>query len=133
MGIEEIVDQKPESISEDLSVREAAEVMARLNLGAILVDRDDVIIGIVSERDLMKKVIAKNLSLTETKVKAIMTSPIITVTTEVTPTEALDLMFQKNIRHLPVRDHRDQIVAVLGIRDVMKHILNSIMKAVITY
>jgi CBS domain-containing protein len=111
-------------VSNDISIQQTSEIMAKLDIGCVLVGRPDRLEGIFSERDLMLKVVAKGLSSRDTVIGDVMTKKVITIK-ETEPVDlALPLMEKKKIRHLPVVNKDGICVAMLGTRDLMGVMLN---------
>src|SRR5450755_4977273 len=90
------------SIPSDASVYSAIELMAEKNVGDLLVIDDNRLVGIVSERDYARKVILLERSSKSTLVREIMTPSPITVARETSVDEAMRIMRDNHIRHLPV-------------------------------
>lgn len=109
-------------ISPDATVYEALQLMAKRNTGALLVMKGDDMVGILSERDCVRKVELQGRSVKEAKVSEIMTSNVITVTCDQTVEECEKLMMQKSIRHLPVYDG-DKLMGLVSVRDVLGEVI----------
>lgn len=110
------------SITPEASVFEALELMAKHNIGALLVRTGDTMEGIVSERDCIRKVDLMGRNVNETRVREIMTSDVVTVDCDQPLEECMSLMIEKNIRHLPVYD-RQTLVGLLSVRDVLREVV----------
>ncbi len=110
------------STSADSSVYEALQLLAEKDVGALLVLQDGELVGIVSERDYARKVVLHGMTSMKTPVKEIMTEEVITVGPESTVEEAMALMTDKHIRHLPVLEG-ESIVGVVSIGDLVKAII----------
>jgi CBS domain-containing protein len=100
-----------------VSVREAASTMAREAISSILVRSDDLL-GIVTDRDLRSKVVAQGKDLS-TPVSEVMTTPVITVRDDALADEALRLMLEHGIHHLPVKGADGLIAGVVSDTDLM--------------
>jgi len=107
------------SIEPNATVFDAIARMAECGVGALLVLDGDRLAGIVSERDYTRKVILKGRSSKEERVEEIMTSDVISATPEQTVEEAMRLMTNRHIRHLPITDN-GRVVGVVSIGDLVK-------------
>ena len=110
------------TIAPEVTVYEALEMMAKHNIGALLVMTGDEIRGIVSERDCIRKVDVMGRQARDTKVSDIMTSSVITVDANQPLEDCMSLMIEKNIRHLPVCEGK-QLLGVVSVRDVLKEVI----------
>ena len=106
------------SVGESQTVTEVARKMAELHVGAILVLSGDVLAGVFSERDLMKRVVLERRDPDRTPVREVMSSVVVTIDEEATLEEAMESMQANNCRHLPVT-REGQLVAFLSMRDLM--------------
>jgi CBS domain-containing protein len=106
----------------DDTVYHALEVMAEKNVGSMLVLEDGSLVGIVSERDYARKVILVDKASKDTLVAEIMTTTLITVEPSCTVTDAMELMTEKRVRHLPVLDD-GELVGLISIGDVVKAVM----------
>jgi len=107
------------SISADETVYKALEVMAKENVGALLVINGENLVGILSERDYARKVILEGRSSLKTSVEKIMTDKILYITPDKSVEEGLALMSEKRCRHLPVLEG-DKLIGVVSIGDLVK-------------
>jgi CBS domain-containing protein len=110
------------SIHPDATLMEALKIMAQKGVGSLLVMEDDRLVGIITERDFVRKVAIKGREEKDTKVREIMTRRVITVHPEQTVNECMELMEKNNIRHLPVVLN-DKVIGVISQRDVMREII----------
>lgn len=110
------------SIFSNLTVYDALKVMGEKNIGAILVMDDNILKGILSERDYARKIVLKDKSSKETFVHEIMESNVFTVKLSDNLEDCMELMSEKRIRHLPVLEN-GTVVGVISISDVVKAII----------
>ena len=110
------------SIFSNLTVYDALKVMGEKNIGAILIIDDNVLKGILSERDYARKIVLKDKSSKETFVHEIMESNVFTVKLSDNLEDCMELMSEKRIRHLPVLEDGN-VVGVISISDVVKAII----------
>ena len=125
ISIQQLLERKGSEVwstSPDASVYEALQLLAEKNIGALVVLREAELVGVVSERDYARKVILRGKTAMETPVKEIMTEEVITVGIGSTVEEAMALMTDKRIRHLPVVEG-ERIVGVVSIGDLVKAIM----------
>ncbi len=108
------------TIAEENTILEAAQEMAKHDVGALVVMKEEHSVGIITERDLLKKVTAKGLDPAKTLVQDIMTREVINVTEEDTIAEAIDLMLSYHIRHLPLLSKDDELLGILSFRDLYR-------------
>ena len=107
------------SIDPDALVFDAITLMAEKGIGALLVIKDQRVVGILSERDYARKVLLKGRSSRDTPVRDIMTAEVIFASPEQTVEACMGLMTNKRIRHLPVMAD-DRLVGVISIGDLVK-------------
>jgi CBS domain-containing protein len=105
MSVADIMKKKLETIEEATSVQETAKKMKEKNISSlVVVDANGIPQGLVTERDLARKVCINNVPANAVTNKEIMSSPLITISADSTPSVAADMMLQHNVRHLLVVD-----------------------------
>ena len=109
-------------IAPTASVLEALSLLAKLEVGALLVMQDGKLQGVVSERDYTRKIALQGRNSKETTVAEIMTREVITVAPQTGTRECMRLMSHKKFRHLPVVDG-DKVLGLISIRDIMDDII----------
>ena len=108
------------SLAPQASVWDAACIMTKANCGSILViDATGVVQGILTERDLMTRVLAKALDPKTTPASAVMTRNPQTVTPETKVAEAVLIMIERGFRHLPIITSAGKIMGVFSVRDAL--------------
>lgn len=114
------------SLASHASVRDAACIMTRSNCGSVLiVDAPATLVGIVTERDLMTRVLAKALNPEETRVSEVMTRNPYCVAPETLVSDAVLIMIERGFRHLPIVNAQAKILGVFSVRDALPREINS--------
>lgn len=112
------------TIPPDATVFEAIQVLARKNIGALPVMEDDKLIGIFSERDYTRKVALEGKTSQKTKVRDILTTNVATISPHDTVEDAMRLMTELHVRHLPVLDD-GKMVGFISIGDMVNWIISA--------
>jgi CBS domain-containing protein len=100
-----------------------AKLMAKNTIGSVLImDSKNFPIGIITERDIIKKVCIKNVLPNEIKYRKIMSSPVITIKSYDSIETAAQKMNDNKIKRLPVLEDNQEIVSILGLTDITKHL-----------
>jgi CBS domain-containing protein len=107
------------SIDGDATVYEAVERMVESNAGSLLVEVDGRIDGIFTERDYLRRVTLEGRTDRESRVREIMTAPLVVVSPGTSVEECMSLMTERRIRHLPVVEGGD-VIGLVSIGDVVK-------------
>lgn len=126
--VHDILDDKGRevwSVVPRTTVYEALELMADKNIGALVVlDDDDGIIGIFSERDYARRLALEGRRSRETAVADVMTEVVATVSSSHSMKDCMMLMTNQRVRHLPVVEN-DRLVGLVSIGDVVKSIMST--------
>jgi len=117
LKVEDVMVMEVVTISENASVKEAAGIMNQFEIGSIIAVRKGKAIGIVTERDLLKRVIAEGMDAKKTRVKDIMSSPLVVIAPGAELEEALRLMFEKKIKKLVVVDQK-RLIGLVSLTDI---------------
>src|SRR3989344_6401780 len=110
---------KPISVSPDASLQECSKVMAKNHVGALVIKDGNKSIGLITEQDIVRKVIAKGINPLTKKVRDFMEKKLKTVSPNADIYDALIIMRDSNIRHLPVVDN-GKMVGLLTMKDILK-------------
>ena len=114
------------SLGPQASVRDAACVMTRANCGSVLImEAPDTLLGILTERDLMTRVLAKAIDPATTAVSKVMTRHPRCIAPESKVADAVVIMIERGFRHLPIVAEGGRILGVFSIRDAMPRELNT--------
>ncbi len=120
--VHHILDKKNKTvltISPDATVQDAIEIMADKTISALPVTVDDRVVGIISERDYIRKAAPKRLLPWEIKVEDIMTVDVISTIRTETVHNCMNMMSMNRIRHLPVME-KEQLIGIISITDVIR-------------
>jgi CBS domain-containing protein len=118
-------DQKLAQVSETMTVREAASLMAGRHIGAVMVMDGPRLTGIFTERDLMGRVVAPGLDPNTTRLSQVMTRDPDTIGADDTALDALQMMRKSGYRHLPVAKD-GKIVGMISVRDLYGSVLDEL-------
>ena len=126
-NISAILNQKPGeifSVSPEMTVYEAIEMMDNKNVGALLVMQGKELVGMLSERDYTRKIVLRGKRSRETKVSEIMSTNLTITHPDDGVETCLRLMTDKRIRHLPVMEGK-HVRGVISIGDLVKWVIAS--------
>jgi CBS domain-containing protein len=110
------------SVKSDDLVHDAIRLMADKGIGAVLVIDDGMLSGILSERDYARKIFLENRSSSTAKVSDIMTSDVITITSDHSINECMTMMTDNDFRHLPVVENQ-KVLGMVSIGDLVKAVI----------
>ncbi len=119
LKVEDIMVEDVITVDSDALVMEAVKLMNKNEIGCLVVTRRGKAVGIITERDLLKRVIAKLRDPTKTKVRQIMTKPLIIGDPEMNLEDATKLMFERKIKKLPVIEERN-LVGLVSLTDIAR-------------
>lgn len=105
-------------VLDDLTVKRVTEIMVERNIGSVIVVSSDGELGMVTERDIMIKVIMKGLDPSKTPVKDITSKPLLTIYDDETIWTAADILAKHHMRRLPVENKEGEIIGVLTTRSI---------------
>lgn len=119
LKVEDVMVKEVITIDENSTIKEAAEVMNKFEIGCLIAVRKGKAMGILTERDVLKRVVADARDTTKTNVKKVMTSPLVVVEPGTDLEEAVKLMFQMKIKKLPVVDGK-RLVGLISLTDIAR-------------
>ena len=111
--------QNPVVLSPSNSIRECAEEMDKHHVGTVIIKENGKAVGVISEQDIVRKIIAKKLDPHKMKVEDIMEKEIVTINPDADIFDALDKMKGLNVTHLPVVDDGN-LLGLLTVKDILK-------------
>ena len=117
--ISEMMSKKVVSVPKKKGLKEIIGIMANSKISSILITEDNRVVGIITERDLIKKIILKCVNLNKQNVDDVMTKDPITVNSHTDLAEASQMMREKDIRHLPIVDN-EKLVGLVTQTDIVK-------------
>jgi len=115
----DVMVKKVITINEESPVKEAADFMNQFEIGSIIVVKKGEIKGIITERDLLKHIVAEGKNAKRVRAKDIMSKPLVSITSETELEKAALLMFQRKIKKLPVVDQK-RLVGIVTLTDIAR-------------
>lgn len=119
LKVEDVMVKEVVTIDDDVTVKEAADVMNKFDIGCLIAVRKGKAMGILTERDILKRIVACGEDPVKIKVKDVMTSPLVVAEPGMDLGEAVKLMFQMKIKKLPVVDGK-RIVGLVSLTDIAR-------------
>ena len=110
------------TISPDAPVLDAIRMMAERGVGALPVVQGSELVGIISERDYARKVFLLGRSSAETPVRDVMSSPVVTISSDQAVHNCMEIMTDQRIRHLPVVE-KGRLIGMISIGDIVKAVM----------
>jgi CBS domain-containing protein len=108
------------SIGAGASLRDAGRLLQKFKVGSLLVDDSRRYVGIITERDLTRRAVAKGLDPLTTQVKACMSRPILSIEDTEPLSAAMELMRESGVRHLAVTED-ETIIGILSVSDLLRY------------
>jgi CBS domain-containing protein len=119
LKVEDVMVENVVTVDADATVKEAVEIMNKHEIGCLVVMKWNKPVGILTERDMLRRILAKSKNPEKTKVSEIMTTPVITIEPSTDLEEAARLMFEKNVKKLPVISER-KLVGLVTLTDLAR-------------
>jgi signal-transduction protein with cAMP-binding, CBS, and nucleotidyltransferase domain len=110
-----------ESVAADTSVQETVGIMVKKNVTAVVVTENGKPAGIFTERDVLKRVAAKEMPVKETKIKQVMTAPIITMPETALVGDVLAEMSRRDIRNMPVKADNGDLIGLISMPEILQY------------
>ena len=120
----------PVTLDPEVTVVQAAQAMTERGVGAATVVQGTRVLGVVTERDVMRKIVALGRDPRSTRVRDIMSSPAMTITLKTTVASAAALMREHHIRHLVVLDEQGALLGMLALRHLLYAMMDDLERTV---
>jgi CBS domain-containing protein len=118
MSILRIAKAPTASVAPSATVMEAVKRMKEGNVGAVVVLEDGVLQGMFSERDVMLRIVLERMDPEKLRVKEVMTTNVVAIRKDTEPDEAVKLMWERHIRHLPIVSENGTVEGIVEIRNL---------------
>lgn len=118
MKVKEAMNQKVIVASKDISIKEAARIMAKFKIGSLIIIEKEKIVGVITESDIIRKIVATGLDPTLTLVEETMSKDVITINVEKDLSDAVQIMVDHKIKRLPVIED-GKLVGILTTTDII--------------
>jgi CBS domain-containing protein len=119
MALLKVADVPATTVAKNATVTEAVAAMEKNRVGAVAIVEQGTLKGIFSERDVMLRVVLAKRNPETTTMSEVMTTTVQTVPADTSPHEALAMMIEKHIRHLPITDNDGRILGMVSIRNLL--------------
>lgn len=113
--VKEVMSTQLVCVSPETTALAVSQLMAKRDIGSVLIKSGEQIVGIITEKDLIRKVLAAEVKAGEVKAEALMSSPVASIDQEISLEEAHRMMGEQNIRHLMVTA-KGKPVGVISVR-----------------
>ena len=131
-SVKEVMTKKVVVFNEDDSIQDIAKKMKDKGIGSVLIVKDNQAVGIITERDLVHKLVANNLNAKETKAKQVMNSPLISIKSDADINYVSKMMDDKNIKKMPVVDE-GRLTGIITQTDLAKFFTEQRKKFVLSH
>jgi CBS domain-containing protein len=109
------------SVDSKTKTKDAARLMTEKHIGSLIANRDGLPFGIITERDIIEKIVGKGADASKVAVGEIMTAPLATIEASASLVDASRKMVEKQVKRLVVTDH-DNIIGIISQTDVVRHL-----------
>ena len=123
MRVADVMSRHVEFIEADAPVQEAAVLMGELDVGALPVGAPERLEGVLTDQDILYRVVARGLDCAAVRVRDVLTNPVLSCRAEDDVRDAMDLMAAHHIRRLPVRDAAGRVVGWVTLADLARRLL----------
>lgn len=130
MTVKDIMKPSIISVTADTTVSKAAKIMNEKNIGSVIISKGGKDVGIMTERDVLKRIVAVDLDPKKTKVQKVMSSPIITIEASSSIDHANEVMLKNTVRRLLVTE-QGKVTGIVSARDIANKLRHTIAKKII--
>lgn len=130
MAVKHLIRKPPLTLGPEETVAQAARTMVLHGVGAATIVEASAVVGVVTERDILQKVVAAGIDPSTTQVRTIMSSPAFSVPETISVSAAGELMRKHHIRHLVVLDEEGKQVGMLALRNLLYDIMDELARKV---
>lgn len=123
MKVSDIMTRTVEFIEPDVTVKEAAELMGELDVGALPAGSEARVDGVLTDRDILYRVVARGLDPSRVRVRDVLSRPVISCAEDDAVTAAMDLMAANHIRRMPVHDPAGRVIGWITLADLARKLL----------
>jgi CBS domain-containing protein len=116
--VKDVMIQKVKTADSDDTVLDVANAMNRHEIGSVIISKKGKAVGIVTERDILKRIVSKNRDPSRTKIREVMSSPLVTVKPSTTVTRAAKTMIKEKVKKLVVTNS-GKLVGILSLTDLL--------------
>jgi CBS domain-containing protein len=123
LSVQDVMVRQVLTIDAAQNAKNAARLMSKFGISSLIVSSEDEIVGILTERDILVRVVSSGQDPTAVTIQEIMSEPIIVVKPETPLDEAIKIMFRERIKKLPVmcrEEERMKLVGIISITDVAR-------------
>lgn len=131
MNIKDIMNSSVRAITPSTSLREAAELMQKENIGFLVIAKDDEVIGTITDRDIVVRGIAEGLESDTSVVQEIMTGDLLYCLEEHTVDEVANHMNEEHVQRMPVVNSENHLTGIVSLGDMAQHLSHEVVGQVL--
>lgn len=119
MSITSICKKDVISVSVDSSIKEAAALMKKNNIGDVLVKNGERLVGILTDRDIVVRLTADDVDFNKVKVSDVMSEKLFTLKNSLNVTEAIEMLSRNTVRRAPILDEEGNVCGIVSLDDLL--------------
>ena len=119
VSVKKVMTKNPLLVDTTTTIREVVEIMKTKKVGSLLVNQEDKTVGIITETDIVRRVIGEDRVPYITAVSQVMSAPVLSIQEDASIYDAQDMMDKHHIRHLLVVDEEEAVLGLISIRDLI--------------